>query len=74
LILLFQIDRHPDGTAKITVPDEPEPPTMEQAFRRRCYLNGVTDQWKVDKLWAAERDRLGKKAGPVKRGGGRRMK
>ena len=62
MILLFQVDRHPDGTAKISPPEEPGPPSMEQAFRRRCYLNCITDQWLVDKLWKAERKRL-RKAG-----------
>lgn len=39
-------------------PEGAKPPTAERAFRRRCFLNAVTDPAAVDALWAAERERL----------------
>ena len=30
------------------------PPTLREAFERRCYLNAVTDPAVVKELWAAE--------------------
>jgi hypothetical protein len=60
LTLLYDVERDEFGTPKLVAPDETAPPTMEQAFRRRCYLNAVTDPAAVDRLWAAERERLAK--------------
>lgn len=39
-------------------PEGAKPPTAEEAFRRRCFLNAVTDPAAVDALWAAEKARL----------------
>jgi len=56
-VLLFDVDRDEEGRPKLVLP-APEPPTAEQAFRRRCYLNGITDPARVRDLWADEKARL----------------
>lgn len=58
LTLLFDVERTEDGHAKIRRPAGARPPGAEQLFRRRCYLNAVTDPATVDRLWAAERVRM----------------
>jgi hypothetical protein len=60
LTLLYDVERDEFGTPKLVVPEGDAPPTMEQAFRRRCYLNAVTDPATVDRLWVVERERLAK--------------
>lgn len=58
LTLLFDVERDESGYPKITPPDAGRVPTAEQLFRRRCYLNAVTDPAIVARLWAAEKERL----------------
>jgi hypothetical protein len=43
---------------KIVPPVGPHHPTAREFHRRRCYLLGITEEWKEEKLWAAEVERV----------------
>lgn len=58
MTLCYAVDRDEYGTPKLVPVEDDKPPTAEQAFRRRCYLNAVTDPATVDRLWAEEKARL----------------
>lgn len=64
--MLFDVDRDGDGAAKIKLPPSSAPPTAAQLFRRRCYLNAVTDPDAVARLWAAEKARMADAAAAAK--------
>jgi hypothetical protein len=58
LLLLFDVERTPDGSAKIAPPSPGKRLTTEGMFRRRCYLLGITNQDTVADLWLKEKARL----------------
>lgn len=62
----FNVERHDDGTPRLVMPTGKRP-TAEQAFRKMCYMNGVTDQNVVDGLWAKEKEKLAKCQPPSRR-------
>lgn len=62
LTLLFDVERTEEGYPKIVPPPAGRAPTAEELFRRRCFLNAVTDPAAVDRLWAAEKGRREKAA------------
>jgi hypothetical protein len=51
VILLYDVERTPEGFAKIVIPEVGERLTVEQLFRRRYFLLGITSQDIVDQEW-----------------------
>lgn len=51
--------RYVDGSPVIDMPSSGgSPPSMRQAFFRRCYLYGITSEETVSELWEVEKVRL----------------
>lgn len=67
MILLFDHERDGDGRPVLKVPGAARV-SDKQAFRRRCYLNAVTDPAVVEQLWTEERARRAEKSKGTKKG------
>lgn len=57
LLFLFDVERTPEGNARIVPPSPGKRLTREGMFRRAHYVLGITDQVLVDELWAKEKAR-----------------
>jgi hypothetical protein len=56
LLAIYDVERGPDGVMKVEAPPA-KSVSLKDLFRRKCFLLGITEPWKVAKLWAEEVER-----------------
>lgn len=61
---MFAIDRDEEGRPKLAPPAAGKTPTAKDWFERRCYLLGITEREKVERLWREKLEAQNPKSRP----------